>query len=210
MTTLANQIERIQWLLQDTDTSPTRTSIIIEAHKESTQRLARKQAFPQIRWVNAIAAQSQYTLPADTVQVDHVLYNERTLRYATETALDRRFHGWEDLPDQPKYWTMDGQNPNVIRIVSAPTITGSLIPVIPSPLIMNMEDNLVVFLMEDLSEQMDDLGDDPIPTMLDWDDLLVWQTTRMLAERETTDQNLPVAQVCGQLESMWKQALGVL
>lgn len=207
MTSVANQVERIQWLLQETDTSSPRTDIIIQAHQESLQHMAQEGMFPQIQWINAIARQALYTLRTEIMNVEHVLYDERVLRYATETMLDRRFHGWEDLPGPPQYWTVDGQNPNTIRIVPAPLVTGSLIPVIPSPLFFNMENNLVVFLTEDVAAQADDLGDDPMPTLLDWNDMLVWQTTRMLAERETTDQNLPVAQVCRQLEALWAQYL---
>lgn len=209
MTALSEQIERIQWLLQDTDTSLTRTNNIIEAHKECVQRLSRAGAFPQIQWLNAVADQALYTLPTDTATVGYVLYNEKCLKWTTEKALDRRFHGWEAMPGEPRYWTHDNQNPNTIRIIPAPVRTGSLIPAFPSPLFQDMRDNLVVFLMEDVSEDVNDPSDDPIPTMLDMDDLLVWQTTRMLAERETDDQNLPVAAVCGQLEALWKQALGV-
>lgn len=207
MTLLSEQVERIQFVLQETDTTPSRHAIVIAAHQECMQALARADDFSQIRWINALANTALYTLPDPVVNIDFVLYNERILRYVTEGAIDRRFHGWEELSGEPVYWTTDNQGPNVIRIIPAPTRTGSTIPVIPSPLVQDMRDNLVVFHTEDVSPDIVDAGD-TLPTLLDRDDLLVWHTARMLAERETTDQNLPVAQLCGQLEALWKRQLG--
>lgn len=202
MTVLSEQIVRIRDILQDTDTSPTNISKIVTAHQESLQQLARKDMFSQIQWVNAIALQGLYVLPDPVVTISHVLYNERVLRYVTEIGLDRKYHGWEDILGEPKYWTTEHQNPNTIRIIPVPKRTGSTIPVVPSPLIQNMVDNLVVFHTEDPSS---DIGDetDVLPTLFDWDDLLVYETARMLAERETSLQNLPVAQLCNQLTNLW-------
>ena len=206
MTLLSEQVSRIRDILQDTDTSVTALSIIVTAHQESMQQLAREDMFPQIQWINAVALQGLYVLPTPVVTIGHVLYNERVLRYATETGLDRKYHGWEDLPGEPHYWTTDGQNPNTIRIVPTPKRTGSTIPVIPSPLVQNMVDNLVVFHTEDLSS---DIGDeaDVLPTYFDWDDWLTYHTARMLAERETPTQNLPVAALCAQLAALWEKYL---
>jgi len=206
VTLLSDQITRIRDLLQDTDTSPARQSILITAHQEAMQRLARQGHFPQILWVNAVAGQALYTLPTSVVTISHVLYNECVLRFASEAALDRRAHGWEAasaVPTDPTYWTTDNQAPQVIRLVPAPVRTGSLVPATPpSPLIGDMRDNLVIFHTEDVSVDLVNAGD-TLPTLLDWDDLLVWQTTKQLAERETHDQNRPVAALCRQLEMLW-------
>ena len=206
MTLLSEQIDRIRDILQDTDTSATNISKIVTAHQESLQYLARKELFPQIQWMNAILLQGLYVLPDPVVTINHVLYNERVLRYASETMLDRKYHGWEDLPGEPKYWTTDHQNPNTIRIIPTPKRTGSAIPVIPSPLFQDMIDNIVVFHTEDVSSDIADVSD-VLPTLFDWDDLLVYKTARMLAERETETQNLPVAQLCSQLEALWESRM---
>jgi len=206
VTLLSEQLIRIRDILQDTDTSATNISRIVTAHQESLQQLARKDMFPQIQWVNAIALQGLYALPDSVVTITHVLYNERVLRYASETMLDRKYHGWEDLPGEPKYYTTNNQSPNTIRIIPAPKRTGSTIPVIPSPLFQNMVDNLVIFHTEDLSTN---IGDESatLPTLFDWDDYLIYETARMLAERETPAQNLPVAALCGQIAQLWRQNL---
>lgn len=201
MTTVAEQVERIQWILQDTDVSPTKIAQVITAQQESAQYLARLRSFTQITWLNAIVNQALYPV-ANVNSIDYVLYNERVLRYATETALDRTRRMWEQLAGEPQYWTTDNQAPNTIRLVPAPQRTGSTVPVYPSPLIMPMIDNLVVFTTEDITSQID-TGRDELPTLIDWDDILVWRTARMLAERETTSQNLPVAALCKQLEDLW-------
>lgn len=204
MTLLSEQITRIRDILQDTDTSTTNISKIVAAHQESLQQLARKDLFPKIMWVNAIANQGLYVLPDPVVTISHVLYNERVLRYASETGLDRKYHGWEDIPGEPKYYTTNNQNPNTIRIIPTPKRTGSGIPVIPSPLFQNMVNNIVVFHTEDPSADIGDTSD-VLPTNFDWDDLLVYDTTRMLAERETPTQNLPVALLCAQIVGLWHQ-----
>lgn len=206
MTLVSEQVTRIANILQDTDISPTNIAKIIAAHAESTQKLARRDMFTQIQWINAIVDQALYVLDTPAVDVMYVLYDERVLRYATEQSLDRMLGTWENLSRDPQFWTQNNQNPNTIRIVPAPQHTGSAIPIYPSPLIQDMRDNLVVFYSEDVTTQVDDASD-TLPTMLDWDDLLVWQTARMLAERETSTQNLPVAQLCQQLEDLWMQLL---
>src|SRR3990167_5898510 len=208
MSLLSEQVIRVRDILQDTDTSATNISKIVTAHQESLQQLARKDMFPQIQWVNAIANQGLYILPDPVVAIAHVLYNERVLRYATERMLDRKYHGWEDLPGEPKYWTTDNQSINGIRIVPAPKRTGSAIPVIPSPLFQNMVDNIVVFHTEDLSADVDDESD-TLPTLADWDDYLVYETARMLAERETPTQNLPIAALCTQVAGLWRQHMNI-
>ena len=206
MTLLSEQVLRVRDILQDIDTSATNISKIVTAHQEVLQQLARKDLFPQIQWVNAIAQQGLYLLPDPVVTINHVLYNERVLRFVTEIGLDRKYHGWEDLPGEPKYWTTDNQSPNTIRIVPVPKRTGSAIPVIPSPLFQNMIDNIVIFHTEDISA---DIGDetDVLPTLFDWDDYCVYETARMLAERETPAQNLPVAGLCVQLAGLWRQQM---
>lgn len=203
MTTVAEQVERIQWLLQDTDVSPTKIAQVITAEQESSQYLARLRSFTQIIWLNAITNQALYVVN-NVNSIDYVLYNERVLRYATETALDRTRRMWEGEANEPRYWTTDNQAPNTIRVIPAPQRTGSTVPIYPSPLIMPMLDNLVVFTTEDIASQIDDVADE-LPTLADWNDILVWRTARMLAERETTTQNLPVAALCKQVEDLWLQ-----
>lgn len=208
MTLLAEQLVRIRDILQDTDISTTNISNIVTAHQEVMQQLARLDAFPQIQWVHAIAYQGLYLLPNPVVSINHVLYNQRVLRFASEHMLDRKYHGWEDLPGEPKYWITDNQAPNTIRIIPAPQRTGRSIPVIPSPLFQDMIDNFVIFHTEDLSP---DIGDksDTLPTLFDWDDYLVYETAVALAARETPHQNLPVVALCQKLSGMWKQYLKI-
>lgn len=202
MTTLGDQILRVRDILQEPNADATTVEQITEAHREAMQDLARRGAFSTIVWLNAVAGQSQYALPASTVHVDEVLYNEAGLRFTTERALDRIMPGWEALSGEPIYWLMDNQSPNVLRLVPAPVRTGSAAPHFPPvPLLFDMEDNLVIFLTEDLSGGVENEGD-TLPTLLDWDDYLVWCAARGLAARETHVQNLPVARVLAQLKDV--------
>jgi hypothetical protein len=208
MTRLSEQIARVRDVLQQTSTDSTITSNIIAAHQESVQKLARVGAFSNILWVNGVTGQSQYTLPNPTVSIEQVIYNEVALRYATEASLDNIVRGWESLLGEPQYWTVDGQAPNVFRLVPSPVRTGSTTPTFPPvPLALPLADNLVIFLTEDPSSQLEN-DEDVLPTLLDWDDVLVYRTIRQLAERETHDQNLPVAELCRQLEQLWERSLG--
>lgn len=205
MTLFAEQVERIQLVLQDLDSSPANLGNITRAHQESMQKLARKDAFTNIQWLQAVAGQALYVLPTQAVSFMQVIYNEHALRYATEQSLDRRYHGFEALSGEPKYWTTDNQNPNTIRLIPAPVRTGLTTPAVPpAPLLMPLQDNIVVFLSEDPASQVQD-SSDPLPTVLDWDDILVWLTARMLAERETPNQNLPVAQILRNIEALWER-----
>lgn len=206
MTELSEQIQRIQWLLQDTNTDATTISKVATAHQESLQALARRDYFSNILWQNAIQGQATYLLPDPVISVVQVLYDQHVLRYATERSLDRLLHKWEALPGEPLYWTQDNQAPNTIRIIPAPSRTGSTVPVIPSPLFQDMVDNLVIFMTEDPSDGLTDSAD-VLPTMLDWDDWLVFSTTKMLAQREIPEQNLPVSDLCEQLETLWRTYL---
>lgn len=206
MTTLAEQLERIQWLLQDRDTSQGQVGRLTTQYQEMVAHLARKHVFPSILWRQAITNQSRYTLPANTAKIAFVFYNERVLRYVTEASLDRTRKNWEALHRDPDYWTTDNQAPNVIRLVPTPLRTGSDVPVIPSPLVMDMRDNLVVFFDEDPSQTIT-APDATIPVMQDWEDVLVFRTVEGFAEQESPTQNLPLAQLCGQLAGLWEDLL---
>lgn len=206
MTLLSEQTTRIQNLLQDNRTDVTTLNNVATAHQESLQSLARQGAFSSITWLNAFENQGLYTLPADIVTVYHVLYNQKSLRYVKEKTLQRLIGPWELLRSEPTYWTMDNQLPNVIRIIPAPTRTGSEIPIFPSPIGQDMADNLVIFATEDPSVGLTD-AEDVLPTLLDWDDWLVWRTTKDLAFRENPEQNIPVSELCNQLESLWAKFL---
>ena len=209
MTFLSEQLLSIRDVLQQTSIDPTIENLLITAHQESMQYLARKGVFSNILWVNGVTAQSQYTLPTTVVRVYEVIYNEHVLRYTTEAALDRRFHGWEALTGEPAYYVTDNQAPNVIRIIPPPLRTGSTTPTFPPvPLLLPLPDNLVFFVTEDPSAGVENSAD-VLPTLRDWDDLLVYRTIRQVAERETHDQNLPVAALCRQLEQLWEQSLGL-
>ncbi len=208
MTLLSQQLERAQWVLQDLDTSPENLSGLLENHAEALANLAHLSFFPTMLWRQGVTAQATYALPASTVSVGHVLYNQRTLRPATEHTLDRLAAGWETGRglDDPRYWLIDNQAPTTLRIVPAPTRTGPLTAVIPSPAFQPLTDNLLVLTFEDPSGQVT-RGDQTLPTLLDYDDYLVFETARLEAIKETAVQNLPVATLCAQLSQLW---LGLL
>src|SRR5712692_6418406 len=173
MTTLVDEISRVQIMLQDIDTSVSNLANIATSISEAAQKLARLNYFPQLTWVNAISGTSVYNMPATNVDIEHVLYNERVLRYITESSFDRKLSGWELLKGEPKYWTSDNLAKNTFRIIPAPTRTGSALPVIPPvPIIMPLTDNILVFATEDISTNLDAVV--PMPTLLDYDDWLVY------------------------------------
>jgi hypothetical protein len=208
MTLLSEQLERIQWVLQDLDTGADRLGDLAQAQQEALATLARRDFFPAIHWLQATAHQAVYTLPAPTVTVQTVLYNEQTLSYVSEAALTRlerqgrQGTAFEGMTGEPRFWTLDHQRPHTFRVVPRPLRTGSTTPIFPSPLVLPLVDNFVVFVSEDVSADVDDL-EDTMPTTLDWEDWLVYETVRAVAARETEAQNLPVALRAGQLADLW-------
>ena len=170
------------------------------------------QAFsPPLRlYTDCLAAgsggQAVYALPDQVVDIFHVLYDERVLRYATEKQLDRRFQAqWEDLRGEPIYYTTENQNPGTIRIIPAPVRTGSTVPVI-TPLSQDIRGTSWCSTAKTSLHRLT-VPQIRSPGLLDFDDTLVWETVRQLAERETERQNLPVAQCAAQLLALWEQYL---
>lgn len=204
MTTVNESISRVQLLLQDTDFSASNTAKIVQTIQEAAQKLAQLHYFAQITWVNAVSGTSIYTMPTTNVTIEHIIYNEKVLRYVSEGAFDNKQRGWEALTGEPQYWTTDNITRNTFRIIPSPTRTGSTIPVIPPvPLIMPLADNLVVFATEDISSQL--VPDITLPTLLDYDDWLVYQSVYLHAMKETVQQNQPLAKNANMLAEMWMQ-----
>jgi hypothetical protein len=204
MTTLADLATRIQLFLQDTDVTPGNTAKIIQTINEAAQKLAQFNYFPQLTWVQAVTGTGLYTMPTSNVTIEHVLYNEHALRYITEDAFDHKKSGWEALTGEPKYWTADNVARNTFRVIPRPTRTGSAVPVIPPvPLIMPLVDNFLVFTHEDVSS----LSDVSLPTLLDYDDWLVYYSTFLHASKETPQQNEPVAKNAAALAELTLQFL---
>ena len=108
---------------------------------------------------------------------------------------------------EPAYWTDDNQGPNVIRISPPPLRSGSMIPV-PTflPMIYDIVDNLVVFTYEDPNLEVTN-EDSVIPVLLDWEDVLVYDTVQALASQEYPEQNIPVADACKQLVDLWTKLI---
>jgi hypothetical protein len=209
MTTFADQEARIAALLQDLDASPTAQSKRILQHQEELSRLARDKHFPQIVWFQALSRQALYDLPDNTVDVCHVLYNQKVLRYVTERTLDYsgNLRSWEANTGEPTYWTDDNQGPNIIRIIPPPLRDGSAIPSLTFlPMYQDLRDNLCVFTYEDPALDVTNTNS-TLPTLLDWEDVLVFQTVQALAMFEQPDQNMPLAQNCGKLLQMWQGLL---
>lgn len=209
MTTLADQILRIQDLMQDAEEAAFTESLILMQHQDVLTGMSRKKIFGEIVWAQAIQGTAQYVLPATTVGVRTVLYNESRLDYATEAMLDRWKTGWEYAQGEPRFWTMDKQSPNVLRIVPPPLRDGSAIPLSPGlPLMQNPADNFIVFLYEDRASQVNDPLDIlPFPDV--WEDPLVYATVAALLAREGDYQNLPVATACQNIAALYLQQLGV-
>lgn len=209
MTTFAEQQTRIGTLLQDTDTTPDNIARQLLQHQEELSRLARQKHFSQLIWFQGITNQARYTLPDNTVCVEHVLYNQKVLRYATERTLDYsgNIRSWERNKGEPAYWTEDNQGPNVIRIIPPPLRDGSGAPS-PTllPMYQDLKDNLLVFTYEDPALEVTNLAS-TLPTLLDWEDVLVFRTALALAEQETPNQNLPLAQNCEKLVELWQSLL---
>lgn len=138
------------------------------------------------------------------VEVGHVYYNGTCLAKTTEHTLDTRRPGWETWTGEPRYWMADGEKViSTIRLVPAPTRTGSSAPTFPmNPLSMDWHDNLMVFLFEDAkAEGVTDTG------LLDvHDDIAVFQTVAQLAGRQTEYENYPQALLMPTLAAMWMQA----
>ena len=207
--TIKDQIDRIQYLLQDRDTEAFSRNAILVQHQEEIARLSRRQLWGEILWIQGVATTAQYSLPTSTVSVRMVLYNEEHLDFATEEMLDRLMPGWEDVQDEPRWWTTDGQSPNVIRIVPAPLRDGSAVPLIPPlPMILDPVNNILVFLYEDRSERADDESDTfPLPDA--WEDVEAYETAAAMASKEGDYQQLPLAMALRELGKIYRNALGI-
>jgi hypothetical protein len=209
MTTFADQQIRIAALLQDTNVSTAVQGKYILQHQEELSRLARQKHFSQIVWFQGIAGQSLYPLPDNTVEVCHVLYNQHVLRYVTEQTLDYsgNLRSWEANTGEPTYWTDDNQGPNIIRVIPPPLRDGSAVPSLTFlPMYQDLRDNLCVFTYEDPALEVTNVNSS-LPTLLDWEDVLVFNTVSFFAQYEQVDQNLPLAQNCMKLVEMWQQFL---
>lgn len=207
--TIKDQIVRIQYLLQDRDAEAFSRNAILVQHQEEITRLSRRSLWGEILWINALAGTSQYTLPTSTVGIRLVLYDEEQLDYASEEMLDRLMPGWEGVQDSPHFWSTDSQSPNVIRIVPPPLRDGSAIPLSSGlPLFQNPVDNIVVFLYEDRAASAGDESD-TFPLQDIFEDLLVYETAAVQANKESDYQNIPVAMALRELAKLHRQALGI-
>ena len=208
--TIKDQIDRIQYILQDRDAEAFSRNAILVQHQEEITRLARRDLWGEILWVQALANTAQYSLPTSTVSVRMVLYNEEPLEYASEEMLDRLLPGWEDAQKEPRWWTMTNQSPNTLRIVPAPLRSGSAVPLIPPlPMILDPVDNILIFLYEDRSEKAGDESDTfTLPEC--WEDVLVFETAAAEAAKEGDYQQLPLAMALRELAKIHRNALGVL
>lgn len=208
--TIKDQLDRIQYLLQEnTTTDTTRRSIINTQHQDEGTRLSRRQLWGEVVWLQGLAGTAHYALPTSTIGVRCVLYNETILHCASEEMLDSLTPGWEDVQDEPQFWTMDNQSPNVIRLIPPPLLDGSAIPVSPGlPMMQDPVNNLLVFLYEDRAVYaIDESNDFPLPDV--WEDVLVYETAAELASRESETQNFPLALALRELGRAYLQALGV-
>ena len=208
--TIKDQIDRVQYILQDRDAEAFSRNAILVQHQEEITRLSRRHLWGEILWIQAVAYTAQYSLPTSTVSVRMVLYNEERLDYATEEMLDRLLPGWEDAQDEPRWWTMTNQSPNTLRIVPAPLRDGSAVPLFPPlPMILDPVNNILVFLYEDRSERSDDESDDfPLPEC--WQDIEVYETAAAMANKEGDYQQLPLAMALVELAKVYRNSLGVL
>jgi len=209
MTTVADMITRVHDVLQDPDGQSWSSDRAKTQMQDEMTRLSRRGLWGEITWLQGVANQSLYTLPSDTVEISHVLYNERMLRFATEDMLDRKSAAWEFQERDPVYWTSDNQTPNVLRLVPAPLISGSAVPVFPPyPMINNPEDNLIVFHSIDMRSRVDDEVDTfPIHAM--WEDVMTYLAAYHLAQEEGAYQNLPVSTTMREMGTLWLKQLGV-
>lgn len=211
--TIADQIDRIEYLLQDRQISghdkAFARNVILTQHADEVTRLARHDLWGNVAWMNALAGTGQYTLPSSATAITMVLYNENRIDFATEAMLDHWHAGWEEWVGEPQFWLIDNQSPNVLRIVPTPLRDGSALPLIPGPLVQNPIDNLLVFFYEDRSDSVGDESD-TLPLADVFEDLLVYETTAELASRETDYQNLPLAAACRDVAALYRKSLGVL
>ena len=147
---------------------------------------------------------------AMVVGIDAVLYNGYELPYVTEATLEKRLGaGWETIKTEPKYWTVDNTlNPTVLKVVPAPRVTGSTIPVIPMvPLPLPWADNFVLFYREHPDIPLSDGVD--VPMMEVFQDIAVWKAVQALSDNEGDNQDLSVALVARELAALWMKQLGL-
>ena len=208
--TIKDQIDRIQYILQDLDAEAFSRNAILVQHQEEITRLSRRDLWGEILWIQAVANTAQYSLPTSTVGVRMVLYNEEPLEYASEEMLDRLHPGWEDWSGEPRYYTTDSQSPNVIRLVPAPLRDGSTVPLIPPlPFILDPVNNTLVFLYEDRGVERANDEQDDFPLQECWEDSLVYETSAAMAGKEGDYQNIPLAMTLRELSRVYSNALGI-
>jgi len=92
-----------------------------------------------------------------------------------------------------------------VRIIPAPSRTGAVVVFDPDdPLANAGVNNLIVFASDDVSAN---LGAVVMPTLLDYDDFIVYYGVYLHAMKETTQQNQPVANAANLLAEMWLQLM---
>ncbi len=205
MTTLAEEITRVQLMLQDIDITANNIALVTQSINQSAQKLAQMRYFPTIAWLEGITAQGVYALPGNNVTIDHIFYNERSLRYVTETAFDRKSKGWEALTGEPKYWTTDNRSQNSFRVIPTPSRSGVSITFDPAnPVSTSGVDNFLIFATEDV---VADIADTVMPTLLDYDDFMVYYGTYLHTTKESTQHNAPLAEGALYLFTLWLQLM---
>lgn len=206
--TIAQQIDRVQILLQDADATAFGRPLVLEQHQDEISRLGRTQRVGDIQLIVGVSGQSLYTLTGCVGSPVLVLYNGNRLEYASEEFLDRKYDGWEwSGTEEPQYWTMRNQAPDTLRVIPAPLRTGSSAPVVPPvPFALSLVDNLVVFVWRDYALRAGDEADF-FPLLDSWEDVCVWRTAAELARRETPFQNQPLANTATAMADLWTQLM---
>ncbi len=205
MTTIAEEITRVQLMLQDIDITANNIALVTQSINQSAQKLAQMRYFPTITWLEGITSQRAYAMPTTTVTIDHIFYNERSLRYVTEEAFDRKSAGWEELIGEPRYWTIDNRSRNSFRVIPAPSRSGASITFDPAdPVSTSGVDNFLIFATEDVVAQ---ISDTVMPTLLDYDDFMVYYGTYLHTTKESTQYNAPLAEGALFLTTLWLQLM---
>lgn len=143
------------------------------------------------------------------VSLTQVYYDGDRLLKTTEKELDARYPGWEISTGPPKYWLTDSAvRPTELRIVPAPTVTGSGIVQIPMrPFVLDYHDNLLIFVTIDAHDPTEEMEESDLP--MAYEDVLVLMAAQSMAGWQTEYENDSLAQLAGSLVDVWQDALNI-
>lgn len=203
MTTIATLLERVSLYTQDTDhmawTEAAKRTTLLDA----IATLARQEHFGEIEWHQGRAGEPLVGLSPGTMSVAEVVYDARSLRRVDDQSLARHTRHWETIARTPQLYTTLLEAPETLRLVPAPTQTGSDVPRVPGlPVVMHEAANVLAWTFVNPQGDAEDIH---LPEI--YEDIAVFETVASLCEAATEYQDLAKAMTFRGLATLLMQTI---